>query len=83
MGIVFRFGYFIGDNHDANTICLRVICRRLHPDIKDPDSRRVRCLGYILNLVAKVFLFGKDADAFEDATNLTCKKGYIIELRKE
>jgi hypothetical protein len=83
MGVVFRLGYFIGDNHDANATCLRAICRRLRPDIKDPDSRRVRCLGHILNLAAKAFLFGKDADAFEDATNSKREKGHIAELRKE
>ena len=83
MGVVLRLGYFIGDNHDANATCLRAICRRLRPDIKDPDSRRVRCLGHILNLAAKAFLFGKDADAFEDATNSKREKGHIAELRKE
>jgi hypothetical protein len=40
-----RLGYFIGDNHGSNDTCLRAICRKLRPDIKDPDARRVRCLG--------------------------------------
>jgi len=31
----------------------------------------MRCLGHIINLAAKAFLFGKKADAFED-TNRYC-----------
>ena len=34
--------------------------------MKDPDSRRVRYLGHIINLAAKAFLFGKEADAFKE-----------------
>jgi hypothetical protein len=26
----------------------------------------VRCIGYIINLAAKAYLFGKDVDAFEE-----------------
>ena len=64
-----RLGYYIGDNHSINDTCLRAICRKLRPDIKDPDSRRVRYLGYILNLTAKAFLFRTDADSFEEESN--------------
>jgi hypothetical protein len=83
MDIVFRLRYFIGDNYNANAIYLRAIYRRLCLDIKDPDSRRVRYLGYILNLAAKAFLFNKDADVFKNTTNSIREKGYIIEFRKE
>jgi hypothetical protein len=83
MDIVFRLRYFIGDNYNANATYLRTIYRRLRLNIKDPDSRRVRYLGYILNLTAKAFLFGKNADVFKNVTNSTREKGYIIELRKE
>jgi hypothetical protein len=61
-----RIGYFIRNNNRRNDITIRVILAYLRPNIKDPDSRRVRCLGYIINLAAKAFLFGKDADAFEE-----------------
>ena len=30
-------------------------------------SRRSRCLGHIINLATKVFLFGKETAAFEEA----------------
>ena len=33
-------------------------------------SRRLRYFGYVLNLAAKVFLFGKNADAFEVEDNV-------------
>jgi hypothetical protein len=37
----------------------------LRPDIKHPELRRVRCLGHILNLAVKAFLFGQDPESFE------------------
>lgn len=61
-----QIGYFIGDNDGRNDTAIRAILAQLRPDLKDPDSRRVRCLGHIINLAAKAFLFGKDADAFEE-----------------
>jgi hypothetical protein len=66
MDVVDRLGFFIGDNTSVNDTAIRVILGQLRPDIKEPDSRRVRCLGHIINLAAKAFLFGKDADAFEE-----------------
>jgi hypothetical protein len=82
MGIVSRLGYFIADNASNNDTCWRAICRKLRPDIKEPDSRRVRCLGHILNLAAKAFLFGKDADAFEEDTNSKRNNAHIEKLRE-
>jgi len=82
MGIVSRLGYFIGDNAGPNDTCWRAICRKLRPDIKEPDSRRVRCLGHILNLAAKAFLFGKDADAFESDTDSKRGNAHIEKLRE-
>ena len=32
---------------------------------RDIFARCVRCYGYVLNLVAKAFLFGEDADPFD------------------
>jgi hypothetical protein len=82
MGIVSRLGYFIGDNASPNDTYWRVICRKLRPDIKEPDSRRVRYLGHILNLAAKAFLFGKDADAFEEDINSKRSNAHIEKLRE-
>ena len=54
----------------------------MRPDIKKPKSRRVRCLGYILNLIVKVFLFNKDADVFKEDINYKYNNTYIKKLRK-
>ena len=83
MGILPKLGYFIADNDGRNNTCIRAILRKHRPDIKDPDSRRVRYLGYIINLAAKAFLFGKNADAFEDSTDTTRKNGHLEALREE
>ena len=61
-----QLGFFIGDNAGSNDTVIRAILAHLLPDLKDPDFRRVRYLGYIINLAVKAFLFGKDVDAFEE-----------------
>ena len=83
IGILSKLGYFIANNDGRNNICIRAILRKHWPDIKDPDSRRVRYLGYIINLAAKAFLFGKNADAFEDSTDAAYKNNYLEALREE
>jgi hypothetical protein len=66
IGIKNQLSFFIGDNATTNNTVIRAILTHLRPDIEDPDFRRVRCFRYIINLVAKAFLFNKDADAFEE-----------------
>jgi len=66
MGVINQLGFFIGDNAGLNNTVIRAILSQLRSDIKNPDSRRVRCLGYIINLATKAFLFRKDTDAFEE-----------------
>jgi hypothetical protein len=83
MGILLKLGYFIADNDGRNDTYVRAILRKYRPDIKDSDSRKVRCLGYIINLAAKAFLFGKNADAFKDSINAARKNGYLEALREE
>jgi hypothetical protein len=72
-----QLDFFIGDNAGTNNTIIRCILTNLRPDIKDPDSRRMRCLGYIINLAAKAFLFGKDADTFEEES---CTKKQLSKL---
>jgi hypothetical protein len=83
MGILPKLGYFIADNDGRNDTCIRAILRKHRPDIKDSNSRRVRCLGHIINLAAKAFLFGKNVDAFEDSINTARKNGHLEVLREE
>jgi hypothetical protein len=65
-----QLGFFIGDNAAENSIVIRAILAHLCSYLKDPDSRCIRCLGYIINLIAKAFLFGHDADAFEEDSRI-------------
>jgi hypothetical protein len=65
-----RLGFFIENNASKNSIIIRAILTHLYLDLKDPDSRRVRYLGYIINLNAKAFLFSKNADAFKEDSRI-------------
>ena len=31
----------------------------------DPKAKRLRCIGYVLNLIAEAYLYGQDASDFE------------------
>ena len=60
-----RIGWFVLDNATSNDTCVAEILKAL--DIKDTvRRRRLRCLGHIINLAAKAFLFGPDPNAFEN-----------------
>jgi hypothetical protein len=66
-----RLGVFVGDNADSNDTAWKATLSVLHPD-RDPMTSRSRCLGHIINLAAKAFIFGKNVAAFEavvDAVN--------------
>jgi hypothetical protein len=63
-----RVGVFVADNAEVNDVAIKEILQQLRPDIKDPRTRRGRCLGHILNLAAQAFIFGKDVAAFEEST---------------
>jgi len=60
-----NLGFFIADNASTNDTAINHILRAVRPDIKHPEARRVRCLGHIINLVAKAFLFSYDIESFE------------------
>jgi hypothetical protein len=60
-----RLGFFIGDNASENGTAIKAIITYLYFNEKDLNSKRVRCLGYIINLAVKAFLFRKDIDVFE------------------
>jgi hypothetical protein len=52
---------------------MRAILVYLLLKLEDPDFGYMRCLDYIINLAAKVFLFKKDVDAFKEESEF--KKG--------
>lgn len=54
-----RIGYFMADNADNNDTCIR----DLSIDLKfNKYHRRLRCMGHIIKLVARMVLFRVDAD---------------------
>jgi hypothetical protein len=59
-----QIGWFILDNASSNDTCVAEILKAL--GINDTvEHRRLRCLGHIINLAAKAFLFGANSDVFE------------------
>lgn len=79
-----RIGYFVLDNASNNDTCIQALAEEFE---FDPQQRRLRCAGHIINLVAKAFLFGHDFEAFEsevetpkevvDEFNLWRKRGPV------
>jgi hypothetical protein len=55
-----KIEYFYTNNTTVNDVVIQIICQRLRPDIPEPRKRRVRYLGYIINLAVIVFLFSCD-----------------------
>jgi hypothetical protein len=58
--------HIIKDNAGSNNIVIQTILAHLLSDFKDPDFRRIRYLGNIINLAAKAFLLKKDVNAFKE-----------------
>ena len=65
--IVGKIGFFSLDNAESNDTCLRTFLRTAHPTSTDAGikAHRIRCFGHVVNLAAKAFLFGNNAEAFE------------------
>jgi hypothetical protein len=59
-----RLGVFVGDNAESNDTTWKETLEVLHPG-RDSKASRSRCLGHIINLAAKAFIFGKNVEAFE------------------
>jgi hypothetical protein len=62
--IASKLGVFVTDNAESNNTAIKAILSDIRPDLA-VFPRRARCLGHIINLAAKVFLFGTDIKAFE------------------
>ncbi|RKK44601.1 hypothetical protein BFJ69_g18311, partial [Fusarium oxysporum] len=74
-----RVGCAISDNMTANDTCLYYMYQRLDPSMRPVDikARRMRCYGRTLNLVARAFLFGKDAELFELEPDINGMRGLV------
>ncbi len=69
-----KLGYFITENDSSNDTCITEIIDLIYPDL-DAKERRLRCIGHIINLVTKAFIFDNKSESFEadvaiaDSTN--------------
>jgi hypothetical protein len=67
-----QIGWFILDNISSNDTCVAEILKSLN--INDTvKHRRLRCLGHIINLGARAFLFGRNPDTFEREVEIAQK----------
>lgn len=60
-----KLGVFISDNPDTNGNAIKHTLEIVDPAEKNHLSRWSRCIGHILNLAARNFIFGDDVEAFE------------------
>ena len=66
LGIEDKIGVFVGDNAGNIDTAVAAVVRQFRPSEVSVNARRSRCLGHIINLAAKAFIFGSDVEAFED-----------------
>jgi hypothetical protein len=68
-----KLGYFCADNAIVNDLIIRLVLKRIRPNLEYLKRRRVKYLDYIINLTAMAFLFNNDSASFEaeisDTTN--------------
>lgn len=61
-GIQDKLGFFVLDNAPNNDTAMQFIADEFN---FDPNERRLRCAGHIINLIARHLLFGFDENLFE------------------
>lgn len=81
-GIEKRLGYITADNASANDTLCRAIEESLssrHDIDWDARQNRLRCLGHILNIAVQAFLFCRNEEALDTATQRVLNSGSVIE----
>lgn len=65
-GLEDNIGYFVTDNATNNDTAIDAVLSKLCPHLtkKQKKARRLRCLGHVINLSAKAFLYGKEVEEF-------------------
>jgi hypothetical protein len=58
-----NLGYFVLDNAPNNNITLQELAKTMG---FDPKEKRLCCIGHILNLIAKAYLFSQDSTTFNN-----------------
>ena len=68
-----NLGYFQSDNASSNDTCITAILSRIQPNLvsqprflEEKKQRRLRCLGHIVNLVAKAFIAEADNTEWQE-----------------
>ena len=62
--IVEQFGFFVGDNASNNdSTFINALNRELNLNLI--EERRIRCAGYIINLVVKAIIYGNGVSQLE------------------
>ena len=59
-----KLGYFITDNASSNDTCITEIIDLIRPDL-NAKKKRLQCIGHIINLIAKAFIFSNKSKSFE------------------
>jgi hypothetical protein len=62
-----RLGCFILDNVSSNDAAVKTLGKTYKWVKNEHKTRRLRCMGYIINLVAQAFILGKKQEMFEQA----------------
>lgn len=72
-----KAGFITADNHGAND----TLCTALSEALNDwnPQQRRLRCVGHIINLAAQAFLFAKSQEAVQLAIDEANATGLSID----
>ena len=66
--IINKIGVWVADNANSNDTTIKAILKVIDSRIKDISPYQSRCLGHIINLATKAFLFDKEIDAFKAIT---------------
>ena len=53
-----KLGVYVGDNAESNDTAWKESLKILNPN-RDSKTSRSRCLGHIINLATKAFIFGR------------------------
>jgi hypothetical protein len=77
-----KIRFFMTDNASNNDTCIVIFCEHFLLGI-DPETRRFRCFGYIINLAVKSFLYGTNPEAFESKAIILNFKKIDDKYRKE
>jgi len=76
--------YFVIDNATNNDPAINIVLKHFFPGmpLKRQNAQRLQCLGHMINLVAKVFLFSTEFDTFERDVELIKEKSELLQELK-